>query len=151
MTVDAFGKIIVLDKAASRKFHDAMHTSPKPLDVKTNTIKNRVNSGRIHNETQLIHAEVEVLDGEIISLCQIELIDEVFNISVSTLSEYQGKGYAKSVVGKCVRWWRAHYFSQPLSWWTKAHNTASLKLAEGHGFKFAEADGIWKRYVLEGQ
>lgn len=97
-------------------------------------------------ETELIHAEAVVYNNEIVSISQIELIDDRYNISVSTMKEYRKNGYARTCVKACTDWWDRR---DNLHWWTRCGNIPSIKLAKEFDFTFQESEYTgWAHFVL---
>lgn len=106
--------------------------------------------GEIPNETELIHAETVVLDGDVKSVCEIEKIDGHYNLSVSTLSGEQNNGFASLCVKNCVEWWVSQEINKDLNWWVKYTNTPSVKLANKYGFSYVESNGDWDHFIFTG-
>lgn len=106
--------------------------------------------GKIPNETELIHAETVVVDGDIKSICEIEKIDGYYNLSVSTLSSEQGGGFAGVCVENCIVWWLSQEIDEDLNWWVKHTNTPSVRLAKRYGFSCIESNESWDHYIFTG-
>lgn len=90
--------------------------------------------------TEFIHAEIMGLYGEITSLCQIERIDGVLNMSVATMLDHQRKGFASAIVARALIWFADSEFrNETLHWWAREDNVASIRLAESNGFILSES------------
>lgn len=102
--------------------------------------------------SELVHASTVEVGGAVVSVCQIEIIDGIFNLSVSTISEHQGRGYAKDCVNRAVSWWMLSPLSdtKTLHYWARTCNIPSTRVAESCGFEKREDDRYhgWAHYTL---
>lgn len=102
--------------------------------------------------SELLYASTVEVGGKVVSVCQIEIIDGIFNLSVSTVSEYQGRGYAEDCVKRAVSWWMLSPLSdtERLHYWTRTNNHPSMRIAESCGFKRHEDDRYhgWIHYTI---
>lgn len=76
----------------------------------------------------------QMVDGRVVSWAAVKpLSDVVWDISVRTLRDYRGRGYAKSVVSAAVRFIFDH--DRLAAWGTHRTNLASLNTARAVGFR----------------
>lgn len=76
----------------------------------------------------------QVADGRVVSWAAVKpLSDVVWDLSVRTLPEYRGRGYAKSVVSAAVRFIFDH--DRLAAWGTHRTNLASINTARAVGFR----------------
>lgn len=106
--------------------------------------------GNVPHTTQLMHVSVCDHQQQSVSVCLIERIDGVFNVSVSTINDFQRRGYASRCVEDAVRWWAnsPHVKKHDLNWWARSDNQPSIKLACRNGFTHAEDNDGWSHFVL---
>jgi GNAT superfamily N-acetyltransferase len=74
------------------------------------------------------------IDGRVVSRAAVKpLSDAVWDLSVETLTQYRGRGYAKSVVSAAVK----HILARGVlaGWGCDRTNAASLRLARSVGFR----------------
>lgn len=105
--------------------------------------------GKIPDTTELIHAEVYFSNNTVGSICMIECVDGVYNISVSTLSEFQSKGIATELVKSCIRWWNSHDRHDTLHYWANETNIPSNKICKKCDFIFVESSKGFNHYIYE--
>lgn len=81
----------------------------------------------------------QIVEGKPVTWCAVKVLsDIVWDLSIETLPEYRGQGYAKSTVSVAVK----HCFScgRLVGWGCDRDNTASLKTALAVGFKHYALD-----------
>lgn len=83
----------------------------------------------------------------------IEKIDEVHNVSVSTIEGFEGMGHAERCVLDAVKWWiksRSVCWGD-LVWWVRSENAASRALAEKAGFSLSDGGARegWAKYEIK--
>lgn len=91
----------------------------------------------------------QIVDGETVAYAAVKpLSDVAWDLSVQTLPEHRGRGYAKSVVSAATR----HIFENDklATWGTDRTNTASLRTAHSLGFQDYGLDlGCVERHIGE--
>ncbi|MGB9620497.1 MAG: GNAT family N-acetyltransferase, partial [Armatimonadota bacterium] len=81
----------------------------------------------------------QIVDGKAVALCAVKpLSDVVWDLSVETLPNYRGKGYAKSTVSAALRYCLDN--GRIAGWGCDRDNTASLRTALSVGFKHYALD-----------
>lgn len=81
----------------------------------------------------------QIVDNRVVSWAAVKHISDItWDLRVDTLPEYQGKGYAKSVVSAAVK----HIFDNGklAGWGTDRTNTGSLRTANAVGFQTYSLD-----------
>ena len=111
--------------------------------------------GVVPASSTLINVQVKASQSdesdEIYSVCQIDLINGYYNVSVSTLPKCKGKGFASECLKKSVDWFHRHIKHSTLHYWVHKTNHPSIKLAEEVGFKLTypqEESSNWLHYVI---
>lgn len=106
-------------------------------------------SAEVPSKTQLMHATTVEENGTVVSVCEIEKIDNAFNISVSTIALCENKGYANDCVRRAVMWWEQSVFhnSYDLNWWARKDNVASIRIAEKNGFVVCNENDDFPEFV----
>lgn len=89
--------------------------------------------------SMVVHRELKKIGDTPVSFFDISSVDDKAAATVATRSgkEYRGKGYAKEVVKRGLRWYdknKERMGLKELYWWVRGDNLGSINLAKTSGF-----------------
>jgi len=80
---------------------------------------------------------------------QIRIYYKTFDIAISILKEFRGKGIATKTLGMVIKKIRNQKKAKYLMAQINKNNSPSIKLFEKLGFEFKQKRGNWLKYILE--
>lgn len=94
----------------------------------------------------LVYRNIQKIGKTPVAFLDIEDYGPFYNVSIGTRSgeEYRQKGFASKCLKEGIAWYDAHkkeFKDKPLSWWARADNPGSNKLAMNAGF---ELEKVWR-------
>jgi len=80
---------------------------------------------------------------------QVRIYYKTFDIAISILKEFRGKGIATKTLGMVIKKIRNQKKAKYLMAQINKNNSPSIKLFEKLGFEFKQKRGNWLKYILE--
>lgn len=95
----------------------------------------------------VVHRQLKKYGDTPVSFFDISSTDDKAAATLATRSgdEYRGKGYARDVVNKGLKWYdknKERLGLTELYWWVRDDNPGSIRLAETSGFKLDKASVV---------